>query len=93
MTNEEIKEMVERAGKKVLEKLRTNPDEMFDLNATLDKYNQVLKEKIELQENYERIYNENCILRERIEYLERSNNRREDEILSLRQELYGQGSE
>lgn len=65
MTNEEIKEMVERAGKKVLEKLRTNPDEMFDLNATLDKYNQVLKEKIELQENYERIYNENCILREK----------------------------
>ena len=46
-----------------------------------------------LQENYERIYNENCILRERIEYLERSNDRREDEILSLRQELYGQGDE
>lgn len=83
-----------------------------------EKHIKLMQKCVELQENYERIYNENCILREkhnitdsslldenynlrvkneklkeRIEYLERSNDRREDEIISLRLELYGQGSE
>jgi len=35
---------------------------------------------------------ENSQLKERIEYLERSNNRREETIIDLRNELYGDGS-
>ena len=86
------------SGKRKLEDYITNLQEelQYQQEAELEyneKHIKLMQKYAEVQENYERIYNENCILRERIEYLERSNNRREDEILSLRQELYGQGSE
>lgn len=41
-----------------------------------------------LVNKYNEIYKENERLKERIAYLERSNDRREDTILGLRQELY-----
>ena len=83
----EIKEILD------IERYRNKDGYVENINLLPDEIHKLLDYITRLQENYERIYNENCILRERIKYLERSNNRREDEILSLRQELYGQGSE
>lgn len=64
----------------------------------LEQENKQLKEKLDEYENpedmtlmymwcTEKVKDENKQLKERVAYLERSNNRREDEILSLRQEL------
>ena len=54
----------------------------------LRKENQQLKEKyLNAVADYETTKSENQYLKERVEYLERSNNRREDTIISLRDEL------
>ena len=55
--------------------------------------NKKVKEFLDKSSNYEvieyieNLQQENKILKERIEYLERSNNRREDTILEQRQEI------
>ena len=65
------------------------------LDSTCLKFNNLTKVEFDkltkyLKDNlldYEDITMENNYLKERVEYLERSNNRREDEIISLRDEL------
>ena len=49
-----------------------------------------IKELLEGEKTFNSIWKENQILKERIEYLERSNNRREDTIMSLRDEIIDQ---
>ena len=51
------------------------------------KYNELESASILLLRTEIRLKKENKILKERIEYLERSNNRREDTILEQRQEI------
>ena len=62
-------------------------DEIERLNKELESKNKVIDAMIDNEEEY-------CIeinnLKERIAYLERSNDRREEEIISLRDELVGE---
>lgn len=74
---------------------RDEVNKLLDYITNLQQENHELKSKLECYENgayysskVDELEQENERLKERIAYLERSNDRREDTILGLRQELY-----
>ena len=49
MTKEELKLYMHKSCENILKKLAENPDEMLNLSDLQEKYNNLLKEKIELK--------------------------------------------
>lgn len=49
-TKEELELMIKKACENFFKKLAENPEEMLNLSDLQDKYNNLLKEKIELKE-------------------------------------------
>lgn len=66
MNKEELELYVKKSCENILKKLAENPKEMFDLLELQDKYNNLLKEKIELKRQ---IKKKNEVINKAIEFL------------------------
>lgn len=66
MNKEELKLYVKKSCENILKQLAENPKEMFDLLELQDKYNNLLKEKIELKRQ---IKKKNEVINKAIEFL------------------------
>lgn len=70
MNKEELELYVKKSCENILKQLAENPKEMFDLLELQDKYNNLLKEKIELKRQ---IKKKNEVIDKAIEYIEKLN--------------------
>lgn len=66
MTKEELKLYMHKSCENILKKLAENPDEMLNLSDLQEKYNNLLKEKIELKRQ---IKKQNEVINKAIEYI------------------------
>lgn len=66
MNKEELELYVKKSCENILKQLAENPKEMFDLLELQDKYNNLLKEKIELKRQ---IKKKNEVINKAIEFL------------------------
>lgn len=67
MNKDELELYIKNAYENVLKKLAENPEEMLNLSDLQDKYNNLLKEKIELKEQ---IKKQKEIINKAIEYIQ-----------------------
>gem|GEM_PF-1581413 len=66
MTKEELKLYMHKSCENILKKLAENPDEMLNLSDLQEKYNNLLKEKIELKRQ---IKKQNEVINKAIKYI------------------------